>query len=279
MNTGKDQSSPGPASQDERALERERTHHDQWASELDLGAIDVTGAFEASTAPENRFIMQRLGEIRGKRVLDLGCGAGEAAVYFALQGADVVAADISPGMVEAARRLAAMHGVSLTGHVLNAMEPDLPEGSFDIVYAANLLHHTEPAGTLEVMYKLLVPGGRACFWDPLKHNPVINVYRRIASGVRSEDERPLSINIIKTVRSMFSSVDYDTFWLSALWIFLRFYLIERVDPNKERYWKKIFTDEERLRPLYLRLERMDRYLKKLPLMKSMCWNIAVVARK
>jgi len=265
---------------DRDSLERERRHHDQWASGIDLSAIDVRAAFEASTAPENRFIMQRLGDLRGKRVLDLGSGAGEAAVYFALQGAEVVAADISPGMIEVSARLAGMHDVTITGHVLNAMSPELPEESFDIVYAANLLHHTDPAHTLGVMHRLLRPGGKACFWDPLKHNPVINVYRRMATEVRSEDENPLDLNeTLRTVRSMFKSVEYDAFWLCTLWIFLRFYLIERVDPNRERYWKKIFTDEPRLRPTYLRLERLDRYLKKLPFMKRMCWNVAVVATK
>jgi len=262
------------------SLERERMHHDRWASGLDLSSIDVRGAFEYSTAPENRFILGRLGDLRGKRVLDLGSGAGEAAVYFALQGADVTAADISPGMIEACGKLAAMHGVTVAGHVMDAMDPGLPEGSFDIVYAANLLHHTDPAHTLGVMHRLLRPGGRACFWDPLRHNPVINVYRRMATEVRSEDENPLDLDrTLKTVRSIFSGFEYDTFWLSTLWIFLRFYLIERVDPNEERYWKKILTDESRLRKTYRRLEGLDRYLKKLPFMKRMCWNIAVVATK
>jgi hypothetical protein len=64
-----------------------------------------------------------------------------------------------------------------------------------------------------------------------------------------------------------------------LWIFLQFYLIEKVDPNQERYWKKIIMEQERLKPLYLRLEKLDVLLKKLPLMKRFAWNLAVVATK
>ncbi|MDY6807040.1 MAG: SAM-dependent methyltransferase, partial [Cyanobacteriota bacterium] len=81
------------------------------------------------------------------------------------------------------------------------------------------------------------------------------------------------------VKSLYSKTNYDAFWLATLWIFLQFYLIEKVDPNKERYWKKIIVEEERLKPLYLRLEKFDALVKKLPLMKRFAWNLAVVATK
>ena len=118
-----------------------------------------------------------------------------------------------------------------------------------------------------------------CFWDPLRHNPVINVYRRMATDVRTDDETPLHINIVKEIEPLFSQTRYNTFWLATLWIFLQFYLIERVHPNEERYWKKIIKEQQRLKPLYTRLERGDRLLKKIPGMKRMAWNIAVVATK
>jgi SAM-dependent methyltransferase len=129
------------------------------------------------------------------------------------------------------------------------------------------------------MHRVLKPGGKACFWDPMKHNPVINVYRRMATEVRTEDETPLDVNIVNFVKSLFSETAYDTFWLTSLWIFLRFYLIEKVHPNEERYWKKIIIEQERLKPEYSRLEELDGFLKKLPLMKRLAWNLAVVATK
>jgi 2-polyprenyl-3-methyl-5-hydroxy-6-metoxy-1,4-benzoquinol methylase len=43
---------------------------------------------------------QLLGEVAGRRFLDLGCGTGQEAVYFALQGANVTAIDISPVGIE-----------------------------------------------------------------------------------------------------------------------------------------------------------------------------------
>jgi len=259
---------------------KERQFHDQWAATIDVDGIKVKDYFEACTAPENRFILRHLGDVRGKKLLDLGCGAGENSVYFAKRGALCVASDYSPGMVEVAMQLAAANGVTIEGRTMNAIALDCPDNTFDIVYAANLLHHLpNPHAAIKEMHRVLKPGGKACFWDPLKHNPVINVYRRIATSVRTEDETPLDINIVNFLESQFAKTTYDTFWLATLWIFLQFYLIEKVDPNKERYWKKIITEQARLKTQYQQLEKLDVILKKIPLMKRFAWNLAVVATK
>ena len=264
----------------DETLKRERHFHDAWAAAIDVDGIRVADYFEACTAPENRFILQQMGDIRGKLLLDLGCGAGENSVYLAKKGARCVATDYSPGMVEVALQLAAANGVEIEGRTANAMALEFPDNTFDLVYASNLLHHIpDPKIALKEMHRVLKPGGKACFWDPLKHNPVINVYRRMATEVRTEDEMPLDINIVNYIKSVFSEVAYDTCWIATLWIFLRFYLIEKVNPNKERYWKKIIIEQERLKPEYRRLEKLDRILKKIPLMKRFAWNIAVVATK
>ncbi len=261
-------------------LQREQDFHDQWASTIDVDGIRVADYFEACTAPENRFILKHLGDVRGKFLLDLGCGAGENSVYFSRLGAKCVASDYSPGMVETALKLAQVNGVEVEGRVINAMAIDYPDNTFDIVYAANLLHHIpDPFVTIREIHRVLKPGGKMCFWDPLRHNPVINVYRRIATEVRTEDETPLHINLVKTVQGLFTTTRFDTFWIATLWIFLQFYLIEKVNPNKERYWKKIILEQDRLKPMYSRLEGIDRLVKKLPFMKRMAWNIAVVATK
>ncbi len=261
-------------------LQKEQQFHDQWAAAIDVNGLKVADYFEACTAPENRFILQHLGDVAGKYLLDLGCGAGENSVYFAGRGARCVAADYSPGMVEVALKLAAANGVAVEGCTVNAMAIAFPDNTFDIVYASNLLHHLpDPILALREMHRVLKPGGKLCFWDPLRHNPVINVYRRLATEVRTEDEMPLDIGIVKTIQLLFTDTQSDTFWISALWIFLYFYLIERINPNQDRYWKKIIREHKRLATSYSRLERWDRALKKLPGVARMAWNLAVVATK
>ncbi len=264
---------------DRQRLIREQSFHDQWAARIDVANINVDIVMEGSTAPENRFILSRIGDVRGKYLLELGCGAGENSVYFARKGAYCIASDLSPGMVSVARRLAREYHVDTHVQTLDAMAIAFPDKTFDIVYAANLLHHIDIKRSVMEIHRVLKSGGMACIWDPLIHNPLIKIYRKIATEVRTTDEQPLHMNIVKTFRKLFSCVEYDTFWFATLWLFLRFYLIERVDPNKERYWKKILYEETRLRSSYLRLEKIDHFIKKIPFMERFGWNIAIVAKK
>ena len=260
-------------------LNREKAFHDQWASSIPIDEIDVKTAFEGATSPENRYILSCLGDLSGKYLLDIGCGAGESSVYFAQKGARCLAGDTSPGMIKAAKRLADRYGVEIGTRIVNASALDFENNVFDIVYASNVLHHVDPYQALKEIHRVLKPGGCACIWEPLKHNPIINVYRRIATSVRTPDEKPLSIFFVKQAEEIFSEEKFDTFWLATLWILLRFYLIERVDPNKERYWKKIIYEEARLRRTYYRLEKFDYFLKKIPLMNRLAWTLAIVAKK
>ena len=77
---------------------RETEFHDNWAVSTPVSEVTVRQCFEAPTAVENQFILQQMGSLVGKRVLDIGAGLGESSVYFALRGAEVTMVDISPQM-------------------------------------------------------------------------------------------------------------------------------------------------------------------------------------
>jgi SAM-dependent methyltransferase len=265
---------------DEELKRREEDFHDAWAASLDPAEVPVDVSWAAATAPEHRWIQAKLGDLRGKKVLDLGCGAGEAAVWFAKQGADVVASDLSPEFLHLVERVAALHGVRVRTHRADADRLGLPPNTFDVVYAGNVLHHVDTEQTLRIIHDVLKPGGVLVSWDPLRHNPVINVYRRMAAGVRTPDEHPLDVNDLRLFRKYFARVEAGYFWLFSLYLFLHFFLVERVHPSKERYWKKVVREHERLTPLYRRLAKLDRVaLRHVPFLRRYCWNVAVYAVK
>lgn len=256
---------------------REREFHDAWAASEVPDRVAVRAAFESVTAPENRFILSLMGPLSGQRVLDLGSGLGESAVYFALQGARVTATDISPEMCALAERTAQRHGVSLETVVTSAERLEVRAGSYDIVYGANLLHHvTDIGATLDGVRDALRPGGRCFFWDPLAYNPVINVYRSLATRVRTEDERPLTFDALSLFRGRFGEVGHREFWLMTLALFLKYYLVDRLDPNETRYWKRILEeDASTIGWWFSPLQRLDRVLLRLPLVRRLAWNVVI----
>lgn len=261
-------------------FQKEELFHDEWADSIKINEVLVDESFEVCSSPENRLIIKKLGNLQGKKILELGCGAGEASVYFAKKGADVTATDISIGMLRVVERIAEKHNVSVKTKQSVSHRIEFENETFDIVYAANLLHHVDIEDTVKEANRVLKKGGIFVSWDPLAHNPAINVYRRMATEVRTDDEHPLRMKDLKIFKSYFSTVEYDATWLFTLWIFIRFYIIERIDPNKERYWKKIITDHRRIEKTYLRLERLDSIVLALfPFLKRYCWNIVIFSVK
>jgi len=260
----------------EQRLEREAAFHDEWAASIDPATTLVDETFTAPTAVENQHILAQFGPLQGKRILDYGCGAAEAGVYFAKQGAKVVGVDVSLGMLAVARRLAERHGTSIeVRHVTGASIP-ADAGEFDLIYGNGVLHHVDLSLAKPELARVLTPSGKGCFIEPLSYNPVIEIYRRIADTVRTADEHPLSFPDIEGFRMYFDDVTHREFWLATLAVFLRFYLWERVDPKNERYWKKIYTDAERLRGFFTPLRRLDDVvLARVPALGRLCWNTVI----
>lgn len=260
---------------------RESAFHDRWAEGTALDAVQITEAFESITAPENRFIRSVLGDVRGMKLLDVGAGLGEAALYFARQGAEVTAVDISPQMVALCLENAKRLGLAIQGIAASAENLVLPQESFDIVYAANVLHHVaEKDRFLKTIHSALKPGGVFVAWDPLKYNPVINVYRRIASEVRSPDERPLGMGDLRLARKYFPDLQHREFWFCTLALFLKYALIDRKDPNKVRYWKAILSETpETIGWWFTPLQKLDEFLLRAPFAGCLAWNVVQWGRK
>lgn len=264
-------------------LQREETFHDEWAESEDINEIDVEKLFESFISIENNYILEELGDLKGKKILDVGAGLGESSVYFAMKGAEVYYNDISPKMGEFATKLADKYGVKL--HLLiNPIEKlNIEDNFFDAIYCANLMHHVpveDQEFWIKTMHSSLKDKGVLITWDPLRYNPVINVYRRMATDVRTIDEMPLGFDIVKMYKKYFSTVEHKEFWLSTLWIFLYYYFIRRYKPNKVRYWKKIYKEEKsRIGWWFIPLSKLDNFLLKLPFVRKMAWNMVIVARK
>lgn len=106
-----------------------------------------------------------LGELEGKRVLEIGSGAGGHSALFARHGAVVTAVDITEKRVAATTAKFRLMGADAAG--CRAMQADaeaLPfeDASFDIIYSNGVLHHTrDTEKALDEAFRVLKPGGLA----------------------------------------------------------------------------------------------------------------------
>jgi SAM-dependent methyltransferase len=259
---------------------RESSFHDSWAASLSPAQVRVHSAFECPTALENRWILGRIGNIQGKKLLDIGTGLGESAVYFALRGAEVTATDLSPGMVDFAAELGRYHGVHVTSLVSPAESLNVNSEQYDIVYSANTLHHVRDRHSFfREIKRVLKPQGSFFTWDPVAYNPLINIYRRMASEVRTEDEQPLRRADIIMAREYFPRLQVRFFWICSLALFCKYFVWDRISPNQQRYWKLIYQETERSLRWWQPLAALDRALTRVPVIKNLAWNVVLHGRK
>ena len=102
-------------------------------------------------------------DLRGKRVLDAGCGMGRFAEVCADAGAEVYAIDLSRAVEAAYRNLGHRPNV----HIFQAdiLHLPFPEESFDFIYSIGVLHHTpRPREAFLKLPPLLKPGGAVAVW-------------------------------------------------------------------------------------------------------------------
>lgn len=260
-------------------FQKESDFHDCWAESTKLEEVKVDELFEGPLALENRYILDYLGNLENKTILDVGAGLCESSVYFAKKGAKVTALDLSPKMLDLGKNLARLHGVEInTIHT----PAELIEGEekFDIIYVANTIHHLDDKEKfLSASRRLLKRGGLFVSWDPVKYNPAINVYRKKAMGVRTKDESPLGIKELNLIKEYFPNSKTNFFWIAGLSIFLKYYFINKIDPNKERYWKKIYSEKEINLWWWKPLGLLDKVVTKTPLIKWLAWNIVIISKK
>ena len=179
------------------------------ANSLIVG-VYASGVFAEAEA----WHLTALGDVAGRHVLDYGCGTGGTTQHLLEQGAYVTGFDISLLRLQEARYRT---GDSQATYVECAAE-HLPfaGAAFDAVLGKQILHHLDLDAAIAEVARVLRPGGRAVFLEPLIHNPLLEGYRRLTPHLRSPTEKALSMADLARIAAPFRRWSHREFVLLSV---------------------------------------------------------------
>jgi SAM-dependent methyltransferase len=203
------------AQDSEERYEIERSHFDTVAQlEQSEGPIYKT----LSPVLIEKHVISRLGDLEGQRVVECGCGTGTLLANIAQRGADSYGFDISAGQVALTRKKLEAEGLGdrVTLDAMTLEHTTYQSDSFDLVVGVAVLHHTNLAESREEVRRILKPGGRGLFFEPMRGNPIIALFRALTPKLRTPTEVPFSVDDISFFAEPFSRRQSHEVYLTGL---------------------------------------------------------------
>ena len=143
------------------------------------GQYDAMAAHYAADNAENAFnahyerpaTISLLGEVKGRRVLEVGCGAGPLTAWLVDHGAIVTALDVSPLMLQRANRRLGDRATFVIADLADPL-PFGPDTRFDLVVASLVLHYVKDWQTPLAEFRRLLRGDGAVVFST--HHPTMD---------------------------------------------------------------------------------------------------------
>jgi len=176
----------------------EKNYHDKKYK----GDLSVSDTRESNAY---KFFRELIGDVRGLRVLDYGCGTGWMGVALAKAGAEVYGIDISEELVNKALQLAEREGLAGKIYFQQMPAEDLrfADLSFDLIVGSAILHHIDIPLAMKSFSRVLKPNGKAVFIEPMNQNIILKLWRMLTPWRRSPAERALTVPDLKSIRAVF----------------------------------------------------------------------------
>jgi SAM-dependent methyltransferase len=209
-----------------------------------------------------------LGDLNGKELLFYGCGVNwRQANEFYEGGSRITMIDISGSSISILqKKIKEMNRETFMIPLqMDCESLEVDANTFDLIYGRAILHHLNLKKALGEIIRVLRPGGRAVFLEPLGMNPIINFFRWLTPNIRTPYEHPLVEADFILMKELFGNVSHREFTLMAL---------GGVALN-------VFLRAIKLPPIRLNwLNQMDlSLLEKFPSLRKYCWNTVLCLEK
>lgn len=257
--------------QNEELLKKEADYQDSVVKDENIRKKQERFYHDRATKNISDFRVKLIGDIKGKTVLDLGCGKGWASLEALEAGANVIAIDISPMSIELVKKLAEEKGLAdrLDARVMDAMNLELEDECIDVLVGNGILHHLPK---LEQVFseikRVLKPDGYAVFVEPLGMNPFIKLYRKLTPKQRTEDEKPFDNIELDLIRKIFPN--------SEMYFFENLVLISKAFLAVGMY---DFSDKMQKHLIKLDEKLLKGKSNRVTLAQKMSWEIVIKFKK
>ena len=245
---------------------QERAFFDRVASATTVTPMD-RAVLERYARPRHPHLFAKemmfrlVGDLRGKRVLEVGCGEGVASVQLAYCGAAVDAVDLSPVSIDVGRRRAEANGLDVNFRVADVTCEDVAEpDTYDVVWCDLILHHLTDSlpRVMDGVRRWLKPGGVFVAREPVAYAGWLKAVRGLVPVTvdATDDEQPLREREFAVIAERF--------------------------PGLRRRYFRILARADRLGaglPVLRGLARLDNALLMLPGTKGLAGNVVVWAQK
>ena len=186
-------------------------------------------------------------DLKGKRILIVGCGFGDDALRLAKLGAQVSAFDLSPDSLSLARTLANREGLSVSFEEMPAERLRYDDNLFDLVIARDILHHVDIPQTMSEIVRVSKPDALLVvneiyshsFTDRIRYSAVVRkiLYPRMQRIIYGEgkpyitqDERKLSEVDMREIMKQLHACDLDKHFN---------FLVTRIVPDRLEFLAKM----------------------------------------
>ncbi len=216
--------------------------------------------------------IRQLGDLKGKRILDIGIGDGFSSALMAQAGAQVTGIDVSPAALARAKELAERYGIDLDLREMPGEDLRFEDETFDGILCISAYHHMDQERAAREFARVLKRGGRLVMIDPLATNPPAWLYRhtgRIFGRESTSEETPLRVQDVGTLQKHFDRVE----WHGKYFLSVGLISLERVCKNPISLVFR-FTEST-----FRWLSPVDSALLKIPGLQRIAWKIAVVAQR
>jgi len=161
-------------------------------------------SFYYSYKREKRILDKLVQGFQDKNVLEIGSYTWHVWFNENTKPEKLTCINISESELDSGKKLAETAPFEVAHFLMDANNLTFEDNTFDVVFGGAILHHLDIEKTMSHVHRILKPGGKIVFLEPLNMNPLYKLYRKLNPKERTPDEHALVAADFKVIRKRFT---------------------------------------------------------------------------